>query len=175
MSEISWFGALCDDDYEQLGVVQPNLRSSWKHCSDIVRTVHYSGFDNILLPSGYDLGIDTLAFASAIAPSITNMKLLTAVRCGEVWLPQLARQLATINQILNGRLSINIISSEMPGESLDGPQRYARTIETMSALRTLMSGERLDIDGQFFPPSRCTKNLSGDSNNSPILFWRSQQ
>ena len=132
MSEISWFGALCDDDYEQLGVVQPNLRSSWKHCSDIVRTVHYSGFDNVLLPSGYDLGIDTLAFASAIAPSITNMKLLTAVRCGEVWLPQLARQLATINQILNGRLSINIISSEMPGESLDGPQRYARTIETMS-------------------------------------------
>ena len=39
------------------------------------------------------------AFASAMAPSITHMKLLTAIRCGEVWVPQLARQLATINQI----------------------------------------------------------------------------
>ena len=171
MSEISWFGALCDDDYEQLGVVQPNLRSSWKHCSDIVRTVHYSGFDNVLLPSGYDLGIDTLAFASAIAPSITNMKLLTAVRCGEVWLPQLARQLATINQILNGRLSINIISSEMPGESLDGPQRYARTIETMSALRTLMSGERLDIDGQFFSLHLDAPRICRETPTTPLFYF----
>lgn len=160
MTEISWFGALCDDDYEQLGVVDAKLQSNWHHCSDIVHTVHESGFDNILLPSGYDMGIDTLAFAAAISPNITNMKLLTAVRCGEVWVPQLARQLATINQILNGRLSINIISSEMPGESLDGLQRYARTIETMTALRTLMSGKRLDMDGQFLslhldPPRIC--------------------
>ncbi|MSZ12456.1 MAG: LLM class flavin-dependent oxidoreductase, partial [Actinobacteria bacterium] len=106
MSEISWFSALCDDDYEQLGVPQLDLRSSWEHCSDIVHAVQDGGFDNVLLPSGYDLGIDTLAFASAIAPSITTMKLLAAIRCGEVWVPQLARQLATINQILNGRLSI---------------------------------------------------------------------
>ena len=100
MSEISWFSALCDDDYEQLGVPQLDLRSSWEHCSDIVRTVQGAGFDNVLLPSGYDLGIDTLAFASAIAPSISTMKLLAAIRCGEVWVPQLARQLATINEIL---------------------------------------------------------------------------
>ncbi|MFI0462100.1 MAG: alkanesulfonate monooxygenase, partial [Ilumatobacteraceae bacterium] len=97
MSEISWFSALCDDDYEQLGIVDADLQSSWNHCSDIVRTVHDAGFDNVLLPSGYDLGIDTLAFASAMAPNITNMKLLTAIRCGEVWVPQLARQLATLN------------------------------------------------------------------------------
>ena len=28
--EISWFGALCDDDYEFLGVPNPELQSSWK-------------------------------------------------------------------------------------------------------------------------------------------------
>lgn len=61
MTEISWFGALCDDDYEQLGVVDAKLQSNWHHCSDIVHAVHESGFDNILLPSGYDMGIDTLA------------------------------------------------------------------------------------------------------------------
>lgn len=160
--EISWFGALCDDDYEQLGVVQPALRSSWEHCSSIVRATEDAGFDNILLPSGYDLGIDTVSFASSIAPLTSRMKLLVAVRCGEVWVPQLARQLATLNQTLNGRLNINIISSEMPGESLNGPARYRRTTETMKALRTLMNGERLDVDGEFLQlhldaPRICTE------------------
>ena len=147
--EISWFGALCDDDYEQLGVPNTDLLSSWHHCSDIATTVDRLGFDNILLPSGYELGIDTISFASSIAPRIEHMKMLTAVRVGENWVPQLARQLATLNQVLNGRLAINIISSEMPGESLDGPARYRRTTETMRALRTLLNGDRLDVDGEF--------------------------
>ena len=171
MSEISWFSALCDDDYEQLGVPQLNLRSSWEHCSDIVRTAQQGGFDNVLLPSGYDLGIDTLAFASAIAPTITTMKLLAAIRCGEMWVPQLARQLATINQILNGRLSINIISSEMPGESLDGPRRYARTIETMNSLRTLLNGERLDIDGEFIQLHIDAPRICRESPQAPQFYF----
>jgi alkanesulfonate monooxygenase len=171
MSEISWFSALCDDDYEQLGIVDTNLQSSWKHCSDIVQTVHNVGFDNVLLPSGYDLGIDTLAFASAMAPTIANMKLLTAIRCGEVWVPQLARQLATLNQILNGKLSINIISSEMPGETLDGPHRYARTLETMTSLRTLLNGERLDIDGEFIQLHLDAPRICRDSPQAPQFYF----
>ena len=171
MSEISWFSALCDDDYEQLGVPQPDLRSSWEHCSDIVHAAQDGGFDNVLLPSGYDLGIDTLAFASAIAPSITTMKLLAAIRCGEVWVPQLARQLATINQILNGRLSINIISSEMPGETLDGPSRYARTLETMTALRTLLNGQRLDIDGEHLQLHVDAPRICRDSPSTPQFYF----
>ena len=171
MSEISWFSALCDDDYEQLGVPQLDLRSSWEHCSDIVRTVQGAGFDNVLLPSGYDLGIDTLAFTSAIAPSISTMKLLAAIRCGEVWVPQLARQLATINEILNGRLSINIISSEMPGETLDGPSRYARTLETMTALRTVLSGQRLDIDGEHLQLHVDAPRICRDAPSTPQFYF----
>ena len=50
--EISWFSALCDDDYEFLGVPDPMLKSSWEHCRDIVVQAEAGGFDNILLPSG---------------------------------------------------------------------------------------------------------------------------
>jgi alkanesulfonate monooxygenase SsuD/methylene tetrahydromethanopterin reductase-like flavin-dependent oxidoreductase (luciferase family) len=32
-----------------------------------------------------------------------------------MWPPQLARQLATIDQMLGGRLTVNIISSDLPG------------------------------------------------------------
>lgn len=147
--EVSWFAALCDDDYAFLGVPDPKLQSSWTHCRDIVLTADNAGFDNILLPSGYTLGIDSVAFAGGIAPLVKQIQLLLAVRMGEMWLPQLARQLATINQMLNGRLTINIISSDMPGQKLESEPRYQRTREWMSTLRAIMNGQAVDIDGEF--------------------------
>ncbi len=147
--EISWFGALCDDDYEFLGQPDPGLASSWGHCSDIVRGADRNGFDNVLLPSGYTLGIDSTAFAAAIATHTDQINLLLAVRMGEMWLPQLARQLATIDRMAGGRLCINIISSDIPGEALDSAPRYQRTREWMQVLRQLLDGEPIDFHGDF--------------------------
>lgn len=149
MTEISWFSALCDDDYEFLGVPDPELRSSWEHCRDIVLTADRNGYDNILLPSGYSLGIDSTAFAAGIAPHVEQIHLLLAVRMGEMWLPQLARQLATIDQMLGGRLTINIISSDIPGEQLDSAPRYQRTLEWMQVLKMLLNGGAVDFHGEF--------------------------
>jgi alkanesulfonate monooxygenase len=149
MIEVSWFSALCDDDYEFLGVPNPDLASSWEHCRDIALTADRNGFDNILLPSGYALGIDSTAFAAGIAPHVDQISLLLAVRMGEMWLPQLARQLATIDQMLEGRLTINIISSDIPGEALESAPRYQRTLEWMQVLRQLLNGESIDFHGDF--------------------------
>jgi len=149
MIEVSWFSALCDDDYEFLGVPNPDLASSWEHCRDIALTADRNGFDNILLPSGYALGIDSTAFAAGIAPHVDQISLLLAVRMGEMWLPQLARQLATIDQMLDGRLTINIISSDLPGEALESAPRYQRTLEWMQVLRQLLNGESIDFHGDF--------------------------
>lgn len=147
--EVSWFSALCDDDYEYLGVPDPALRSSFPHCRDIVLRADAHGYDNILLPSGYGLGIDSVAFAGGVAPLLEQIHLLVAVRCGELWVPQLARQLATLDQMLGGRLTINIISSDMPGQQLASEPRYRRTLETMHALRTLLDGKPLELHGEF--------------------------
>ena len=147
--EVAWFAALCDDDYEYLGVADPALASSWEHCRDITLAADRHGFDNILLPSGYTLGIDSTAFAAAVAPHTSQIQLLLAVRMGEMWLPQLARQLATIDRILGGRLTINIISSDIPGEALESDPRYRRTLEWMNVLRALLNGQPVDFHGEF--------------------------
>ncbi|HVM09131.1 MAG TPA: LLM class flavin-dependent oxidoreductase [Acidimicrobiales bacterium] len=148
--EVAWFGALCDDDYEFLGQRDPRLVSSWEHCRSIVLAAEEAGFDNVLLPSGYALGIDSTAFAAAIAPLTRTIRLLLAVRAGELVVPQLARQLATIDQISHGRLTVNVISSDVPGESaLSSEARYRRTVEVMSALRTLLDGEPAAVHGEF--------------------------
>lgn len=150
MSEVSWFAALCDDDYEQLGVPDPALRSSWQHCRSLVLRAEEGGFDNCLLPSGYQLGIDSVAFAGGVAPLLARMRLLVAVRCAELWPPQLARQLATLDQMLGGRLTINIISSDLPGAPLESAPRYARTLEVMGILRRLLDGKPLSHRGEFY-------------------------
>lgn len=147
--EVAWFAALCDDDYEFLGVPDPDLRSSFEHCRDITVTADRNGFDNILMPSGYTLGIDTIAFAGGVAPMLEQMQILTAVRMGEMWLPQLARQLATLDHMMKGRLTINIISSDIPGEKLESEPRYQRTREWMEVLRALLDGESIDFHGEF--------------------------
>jgi alkanesulfonate monooxygenase len=148
--EVAWFSALCDDDYEFLGVADPALRSSWGHCRDIVTNAEANGFDNVLLPSGYALGIDGVPFAGGIAAITERIKLLLAIRCGEMWPPQLARQLAGLDEMLDGRLTINIISSDLPGARLAIEPRYARTLEVMTILRTLLAGDPVDHHGQLY-------------------------
>ena len=162
--EVSWFAALCDDDYEFLGVPDPALLSSWEHCRDIALAADRSGFDNLLLPSGYSLGIDSIAFAGGIAPLVRRLQLLVAVRCGELWAPQLARQLATIDRMLGGRLTVNIISSDLPGQTLASEPRYRRTLEVMRVLRDLLDGKPVSLRGEFLelelePPS--VRTVSG--------------
>ncbi|CAM3133042.1 Sulfoquinovose monooxygenase [Sphingomonas antarctica] len=169
--EISWFSALCDDDYEFLGVPDPALKSSWEHCRDIVLTAETGGFDNILLPSGYQLGIDTTAFAAAIAPMLRRMALLMAVRIGETWPPQLARQIATIDRLLGGRLTVNIISSDMPGEQLASAPRYARTVEAMHILKTLLNGQPLDHQGEFWKLKVDPARVGTVSGKAPLLYF----
>jgi alkanesulfonate monooxygenase len=169
--EISWFSALCDDDYEFLGVPDPMLRSTWEHCRDIVLQAETGGVDNILLPSGYALGVDTTAFAAAIATQVKRIRLLMAVRIGETWPPQLARQIATIDRILGGRLTVNIISSDMPGETLASAPRYARTVEAMSILKTLLNGEPLDHDGEFWKLKLDPPRIGTVSGKAPPLYF----
>lgn len=148
--QISWFSALCDDDYEQLGVVNPDLRSSWDHCSKIVATAEEQGFDSILLPSGYALGLDTVAMAAALARSTSTIRLLVAIRTGENWPPQLARQIATLQHLAGDRVEINIISSDLAGETMASAPRYGRTLEVMEILDGLLRGESVAVSGNHY-------------------------
>jgi alkanesulfonate monooxygenase len=169
--EVSWFSALCDDDYRYLGEHDPSLKSSWSHCRSIAEKADRHGYDSILLPSGYQLGIDSVAFAGGIAPLTEQIRLLVAVRCGELWVPQLARQLATLDQMLGGRLAINIISSDIPGETLASEPRYQRTRETMLALRDLLNGDSVNTQGEFVNLDLQPPNVRTMSGRSPLFYF----
>jgi alkanesulfonate monooxygenase len=169
--EVSWFGPLCDEDHEFLGVPDPALKSSWEHDRGVVLGAEEAGFDNLLLPSDYVPGLDSIAFAAGIAPWLRRMQLLVAVRMGEMWPPQLARQLATIDQMLGGRLTINIISSDLPGQKLESEPRYRRTLEYMHVLRSLMNGTPVDVRGEFLQVALDPPRICRDGPGCPPFYF----
>ncbi len=171
MTELAWFSALCDDDYEFLGQPDPALFSSFEHCRNIVLTAERYGFDNVLLPSGFTLGIDNTAFAAGMAPLTSNIRMLLAVRCGELVVPQLVRQLATLDQMLDGRLTINIISSDVPGETLESEPRYRRSTEIMYCLRELLDGRGVDFHGDFVDLTIEPPRIRTVSGSSPLFYF----
>ncbi|NNF53383.1 MAG: LLM class flavin-dependent oxidoreductase [Acidimicrobiales bacterium] len=168
---MAWFSALCDDDYEFLGAPDPHLLSSWEHCRNIVLTAERYGFDNVLLPSGYQLGIDNTAFAAGMAPLTETIRMLLAIRCGELVVPQVARQMATLDQMLGGRLTINIISSDIPGETLDSEPRYRRSTEIMYALRQLLNGQGVDMQGDFVKLKIDPPRIRTVTGKSPLFYF----
>jgi alkanesulfonate monooxygenase len=148
--EVAWFSAICSEDYEYLGVPDGALRSSFSHCSDIIHTADRLGYQNILLPSGYEVGQDPMLFAAAVGPSLGQISQLVAVRCGEVHPPMLARGIATLDHILRGRLNINIISSDLAGTRLESAARYRRSSEVMKILKQAWTQERIQFKGEFY-------------------------
>ena len=169
--EVAWFSALCDDDTTRLGDPSAALPSSWDHCRAIALAAEAAGFDDLLLPSGYALGIDGTTFAAGLAPLLERLDLLLAVRTGELWVPQLARQVASLDQMLGGRLRINIISSELPGETLASEPRYQRTLEVMQVLRALLDGEPVAFHGDHVDVEVDPPRVRTVSGRCPPLYF----
>ncbi len=170
--EVSWFDDLCSGDTAYLGVLDNKRRSNYEHCRKILLTAEKMGFRNILLPSSYIVGQDPLLFAAALAPQTSKINLLVAIRCGEVHPPMLARAISTLDHLLEGRLTINIINSELPGLKEDGALRYQRCAETIEVLKQAWTQDRIQWNGelyQFDLPSDPARPYQ--QNGGPLLYF----
>jgi alkanesulfonate monooxygenase len=171
--EVAWFSALCSDDYEFLGVPDGRLRSSYEHCGELVRRADAHGFQNILLPSGWIAGQDALSFAAAMAPQVKQINQLVALRMGEVWPPMLARAIATVDHIAQGRLAINIISSDLPGMKESNEDRYARSSEIIQILQTMWSQDAIEWRGKYYNFNLASTEPAKpyQQNGGPLLYF----
>ena len=172
-SEVSFFSALCSDDFRYLGVPEGSLRSSWAHCSQIVKQSETNGFRNILCPSSYQVGQDTLSFVAGCAPITSKMNLLAAVRCGEMQPIMLARTVATLDHMLEGRLTINIISSDFPGQVEESAYRYQRSREVVEILRQAWTQDEINYDGEIYQFSGVSTEPARpyQQNGGPLLYF----
>ncbi|MEN9712590.1 MAG: hypothetical protein RLY90_851 [Pseudomonadota bacterium] len=172
-AEVAWFAPLCSDDFGHLGVPDGQYRSSWENTRQIALRAEQLGFRNILCPSSYQVGQDTLTFASAMAPLTSRMNLLAAIRCGELHPVMLARTVATLDHMLKGRLTLNVISSDFPGQQEDSAYRYRRSWEVVEILKQAWTQDEINYDGDIYK----FKGLSTDPvkpyqiNGGPLLYF----
>ncbi len=171
-AEVSWFAALCSDDYEYLGVPDGALRSSWEHCSGILQEAERQGFRNILCPSSYQVGQDTLSFVAGCAPITDRINMLAAVRCGEMQPIMLARTIATLDHMLKGRLTVNIISSDFPGEVAESGFRYQRSREVVEILKQAWTQDEINYQGQVYHFEGLTTDPAKPyQTGGPLLYF----
>lgn len=171
-AEVSWFSALCSDDYQFLGKPDESLRSSWDHCSTIVKTAEEHGFRNILCPSSYQVGQDTLSFVAGCAPITDRINMLAAVRCGEMQPIMLARTIATLDHMMQGRLTVNIISSDFPGEKADSTFRYQRSREVVEILKQAWTQDEINYQGDVYNFEDLTTDPAKPyQTGGPLLYF----
>ena len=171
-AEVSWFAALCSDDYRYLGVPDGDLRSSWAHCSGIVKEAEAQGFRNILCPSSYQVGQDTLSFVAGCAPITDKINMLAAIRCGEMQPIMLARTVATLDHMLEGRLTLNVISSDFPGEKAESAFRYQRSREVVEILKQAWTQDRIDYQGEVYQFEGLTTDPARPyQTGGPLLYF----
>ncbi|MEL6659903.1 MAG: LLM class flavin-dependent oxidoreductase, partial [Bacteroidota bacterium] len=172
-AEVAWFAPLCNGDDAFLSQHDFRYKSDWNNTSNVLLAADRLGYRNILCPSSYQVGQDTLTFAAAVAPLTQQINLLTAIRCGEVHPPMLARAIATLDHILKGRLTINIISSNMPGEELDSASRYQRSREVIEILKQCWTQDHINFKGDFYqiqlPTTEPVKPYQ--QNGGPLLYF----
>ena len=171
--EVAWFDDLCGGDTAFLGTLDPDRRSNYAHCADIMKTADRLGFENILLPTSYIVGQEVIPFTAAMAPQVANISMLAAIRTGEIHPPMLARHIATLDHLLEGRLTINIINSDLPGLKEDHEFRYKRCEEVIEILKQAWTQDRIEFDGDVY--GKISMNTDPvkpyQQNGGPLLYF----
>jgi alkanesulfonate monooxygenase len=113
------------------------------------------GFEGVLLPTGPTC-LDGWTLASALAPLTRRLKFLIALRPGVISPGYAARQAAALDELLSGRLLLNIVTGGNPtelaqdGVHLDHAARYAQTDEFLTVWRAAVQGEAFDFKGAYY-------------------------
>jgi alkanesulfonate monooxygenase len=125
-----------------------------------------------LCPSSYQVGQDTLSFVAGCAPITEKINMLAAVRCGEMQPIMLARTIATLDHMLQGRLTVNIISSDFPGEKAASPYRYRRSREVVEILKQCWTQDQVEHQGEVYQFSNLTTDPAKPyQSGGPLLYF----
>ena len=132
-----------------------------------------TAFAIFYVPSSYQVGQDTLSFVAGCAPITDKINFLAAIRCGEMQPVMLARTVATLDHMLKGRLTLNVISSDFPGEVADSAFRYKRSHEVVEILRQAWTRDEIAYDGDIYQISKLSADPARpyQQNGGPLLYF----
>ncbi|KOX59149.1 alkanesulfonate monooxygenase [Streptomyces purpurogeneiscleroticus] len=140
-------------------------RTSWdaEYNRKLAQIAEAAGFEygltQIRFTAGYgaEYQHESVAFSHALLAATTKLKVIAALLPGP-WHPTLAaKQIATISQLTEGRIAVNIVSGWFSGEFraigepwLDHDERYRRSEEFIRSLRGIWTQDNFTFRGDFY-------------------------
>lgn len=130
---------------------------------ELARIAEEAGFDYALSQIRFTAGYgaeyqhESVSFSQALLQATKRLKVLAAILPGP-WNPAVvAKQLATIDHISNGRVAINVVSGWFKGEFhaigepwLEHDERYRRSEEFIRALKGIWTQDGFTFAGDFY-------------------------
>jgi dimethylsulfone monooxygenase len=146
-------------------VPDEGMAATWPYVERLARRSEEIGYDLTLIAElflndikGIDApALDAWSTAAALAAVTRRLELMVAVRPTFHNPATLAKQAANIDQISNGRLSLNVVSSWWKDEARrygvtfdEHDDRYARTAEWLSVIDAAWSQSRSSFGGNYY-------------------------
>ncbi|WP_455231404.1 FMNH2-dependent alkanesulfonate monooxygenase [Geopseudomonas aromaticivorans] len=163
--DIFWF-LPTSGDTRYLGKSSSGRPATNEYLRQIAVTAESLGYDGLLIPTGASC-LDPWVTAASLVPVTSRIKLLVALRTSVCGPTATARQAATLDQALKGRLLLNVVpggdATELAADGvyLDHDERYEAADEVLTVWRDLLQGKTVDFAGKhvdvkgaknFFPP-----------------------
>ena len=163
--DIFWF-LPTSGDTRYLGKSSSGRPATNEYLRQIAVTAESLGYDGLLIPTGASC-LDPWVTAASLVPVTSRIKLLVALRTSVSGPTATARQAATLDQALKGRLLLNVVpggdATELAADGvyLDHDERYEAADEVLTVWRDLLQGKTVDFAGKhvnvkgaknFFPP-----------------------
>jgi alkanesulfonate monooxygenase len=149
--DIFWF-LPTGGDTRYLGKSDFGRPATNAYMRQIAVTAEQLGFDGLLIPTGASC-LDPWVTAASVAAVTSRIKLLVALRTSVSGPTASARQSASLDEALNGRLLLNVVPGgdavelAADGVFLKHDERYHAADEFLTVWRRLLQGEKVDFKG----------------------------
>ncbi|MGN6651595.1 dimethylsulfone monooxygenase SfnG [Trinickia sp.] len=160
-------------------------RTDWslEYNQKLAQTAEKAGFDYALSQIRFTAGYgaeyqhESVSFSQALLHATTKLKVLAAILPGP-WNPTVvAKQIATIDHISNGRIGINIVSGWFKDEFtavgepwLEHDERYRRSKEFIEALKGIWTTDNFTYRGDFYRFTNYTLSPKPVQQPHPEIF-----
>jgi dimethylsulfone monooxygenase len=148
-----------------LVISQVEQRTSWDidYNRKLAQIAEQAGFEYALTQIRFTAGYgaeyqhESVAFSHALLAATEKLRVIAAILPGP-WTPSLlAKQIATIDHLTQGRIAVNIVSGWFRGEFnaigepwLEHDERYRRSEEFIQAIKGIWTEDNFSFGGDFY-------------------------
>jgi len=173
--DIFWF-LPTSGDTRYLGKSESGRPATNQYMRQIAVAAESLGYDGLLIPIGSSC-LDPWVTAASLVPVTSKIKLLVALRTSVSSPTVTARQAASLDEALGGRLLLNVVpggdATELAAEGvyLKHDERYEAADEFLTVWRRVSQGETVDFAGKHINVKRAQNFFPAQQKPYPPLYF----